>query len=61
VARRGAHPYLTAIVIVLWLAVLAWVLPKIYRIARRGLTTAYRRVGRLARIGRPTSPISRSW
>lgn len=54
-----AHPYLTAIVIALWLAVLAWILPKIYRLARRGLTTAFRRVGRLARIGRPASPITR--
>jgi len=42
-----------------WLAVLAWILPKIYRLARRGLTTAFRRVGRLARIGRPASPITR--
>jgi len=54
-----AHPYLTAIVIALWLAVLAWILPKIYRLARRGLTTAYRRVGKLARIDRPASPITR--
>src|SRR5215470_6814095 len=54
-----AHPYLTAIVIALWLAVMAWILPKIYRLARRGLTTAFRRVCRLARIGRPASPITR--
>src|SRR5215470_1864214 len=54
-----AHPYVTAIVIALWLAVLAWILPKIFRLARRGLTTAFRRVGRLACIGRPASPITR--
>src|SRR5262249_59017481 len=51
-----AHPYLTAIVIALWLAVLAWILPKISRLAQPGLTTAHRRVGKLARLGRPPAP-----
>jgi hypothetical protein len=39
-----AHPYMMAALIAAWLVALAWVLPKIYRLARRGLTTAYRRV-----------------
>jgi hypothetical protein len=40
-----SHPYVMAASIALWLAVLAWFLPKIYRLARRGLAAAYRRVG----------------
>jgi len=54
-----AYPFLTAIVVALWLVVLAWILPKIYRLARQSLATAYRRVGWLARIGRPRNPIAR--
>ena len=33
--------------------------PKIYRAARRGLTTAYRRLGKLAGIGRAERPVTR--
>lgn len=55
-----SHPYVMAALIAVWLAALAWILPKIYRLARRGLTTAYRRVGKRLGIGRE-SPVTRSF
>ena len=51
--------YVMAALIVIWLAVLAWILPKIYRAARRGLTTAYRRLGKLAGVSRAERPVTR--
>ena len=54
-----AYPYVMAALIAIWLAVLAWILPKIYRAARRGLTTAYRRLGKLPGIGRAERPVTR--
>ena len=54
-----SHPYLMAGLVIVWLAALAWILPKIYRLARRGLTTAYRRIGRLVGLGRAERPVTR--
>jgi alkylated DNA nucleotide flippase Atl1 len=45
-----AYPYVMAALMIL---------PKIYRVARRGLTTAYRRLGKLAGIGRAERPVTR--
>ena len=54
------HPYIMMGLILLWLAALAWILPKIYRMAKRGLTTAYRRIGALLGLERGESPVARS-
>ncbi|HEY7540539.1 MAG TPA: DUF4126 domain-containing protein [Methylomirabilota bacterium] len=54
-----AYPYVMAALIAIWLAALAWILPKIYRAARRALTTAYRRLGKLAGVGRAERPVTR--
>ena len=54
-----AYPYVMVALIAIWLAVMAWILPKIYRVARRGLTTAYRRLGKLAGFGRAERPVTR--
>ena len=55
-----SHPYLMAALVIGWLAALAWILPKIYGVARRSLTTAYRRIGKLVGLGRAERPVTRS-
>jgi hypothetical protein len=54
-----SHPYLMAALVIVWLAALAWILPKLYRFARRSLATAYRRIGKLVGLGRPERPVTR--
>jgi hypothetical protein len=56
-----SHPYVMAALIAVWLAAPAWILPKVYRLARRGLTTAYRRAGKLVGIGRAENPVTKSF
>jgi len=55
-----SHPYLMAALVIVWLAALAWILPKIYRVARRSLTIAYRRIGKLVGLGQAERPVTRS-
>jgi hypothetical protein len=48
-----------AALVIVWLAALAWILPKIYGFARRSLATAYRRMGKLVGLGRAERPVTR--
>ena len=51
-----AHPYVMLAIVAVWLAALAWLLPKIFRLAKGGLRALYRWLHSLLDAGGPAPP-----